>query len=98
MPKTELTEPQRDALEYYARRDEAPDTVFASHEPKIGTRVALIRRGLLLPICDGRTRHELTEDGWAAIERIFADLRRHMPAEARERWTDRDGSPITVLS
>lgn len=70
MADTDLTQAQRDALEYYTRRDQAPNTALASHEPKTGTIVALIRRGLLLPLGHGRTQHELTDAGWAAAERL----------------------------
>jgi hypothetical protein len=64
----QLTDVMRNAVEYFARREECPESVEGVALPKIGTRVALIRRGLLTTLADGRTQHELTEAGWDYVE------------------------------
>ena len=60
MDKT-LTNAMLTALEYYGRQETGDDVPVGV--PLIGTRVALIRRGLLTA---GRT-HSVTNEGWATL-------------------------------
>jgi hypothetical protein len=69
MANPNLTEPQREALQYYAYRNLNGPGTPVGQLPRIGSVVALIRRGLLHPAAE-LTAHQLTIEGWEAIDAL----------------------------
>jgi hypothetical protein len=92
----QLTDVMRNAVEYFARRDEYPESVEAVAPPKTGTIVALIRRGLLTTLADGRTRHELTDAGWDYVDEHLRPKIAPKPEPVKSVQSEVKTGPLTL--